>query len=776
MSDTHTEPRITADSKTNTSESILAALNFDLPDIDFVSDEYKTTVLTALIFLLLQFSILVALIGGLIWGLFAMLANFSKAPNACFWGVIVDAVVLLFLLKPLFFRAVPVDSGRARVINRDDEPLLYEFVETLCLRIDAPLPDTITLSLDANAGVRIKSPISGKLELTLGLPLLSVFPLRILIAVLVHELGHFRQRRAMRLSHLVFYIHRFIHQVLYQRDAIDRFFGHLRAIRNIYFMAANFIIFISVESMRGLLWLLLVSGLWMTFRVKREMEYDADRLAAKLAGRDELAKVLEALHFVHIGAFHAMGDVNAAMQERALPDDMVRLVVADAVSMARYKDEIFENLRSEQTHWNSSHPCLTDRLNNIADIENAGVLHIDMPSTRLLSDFNTVCQNLTRQYYDRQLGDLRKRIAMISSRKLATARIHSRHGKYRVQCYFRTGIGIARRILPTPLSLVRADEASAILIQLKEIRAKILAMHQRVDIQSGPELESLTQARTVTRGHIAALELVMTLVWKVHRHANLRGIQRWRRKLTRHAQQIEKRIAVLSDDIHTLDALSRKRLELVMTLLHTAIPMALGTNLSRLRSRAASLAKRAEVIDNVAGLAVQMRECVTRLDIFARQYSPVVNRSLAEPTHATAKTLVADLAQFINDFSERSELIKIATEQAAIGRILPLAVTDPTNLGELRRSATAALTYLGPVVEELQAQTAGLAMEVEKALGLDVLPVPLRETEVRRTENRKNQLRASRRYWIVNGIRAAGGLAAVVSILHFLFQTSAACY
>lgn len=767
------ESGIASDVKANSGQSLLATLDFDLSDIDVVSDEYKITLVTALLLLLLQFSILAALIWGLIWGLLAMLANFSKAPYACFWGVFIDAIVLMFLLKPFLFRAAPADSGRDQIISRDDEPLLYEFIEKLCLRINAPAPDTIVLSLDANVGVCMKSLINGKMELTLGLPLLSVFPLRILIAVLAHDLGHFRQRGAMRLSHLVFFIHRFMHKVLYERDPIDRFFEHLRSIRNIYLTAANFIIFIFVESMRGLLWLLLVSGLWMTIRLKREMEFDADRFAAKLAGRDELAKVLEALHFVNIGALHAMCDVNATMQERALPDDVVQLAVAEAVSMARYKDEIIENLRNEQTHWNSSHPCLTDRLNNIADIENTSVLQTDTPSTQLLGDFTVVCQRLTRRYYNHQLGDLRKRIAMISSRKLAAWRIHSRHGKYRVQCYFRTGVGITRRILLSRRALVRADDASDALKQLHETRAKLMVMHPSVDIQTGPELESLTQARTVIRGHIAALELMMTLVWKVHRNANLRSIQKWRRKLTRQARQIEKRITVLSDIVHPLDAISRRRLELAMSLLHTVMPMAPDTNLSQLRSRAACLAKRSEAIGKVAGLTVQMREYVTRLDIFARQYSPVADRSLAEPIHLTAKTLVDDLAQFIKEFSERPELIEMAAEQAAMGRILPLVVADPTNLGELRRSATAAFAYLCPVVEELQTHTADMAAEVEQALGLEVLPAPLIETEARRAEKSKDHLRVEMRYWIVNGIRAAGGLAAIMLIMHFISQAIA---
>jgi len=168
-----------------------------------------------------------------------------------------------------------------------------------------------------------------------------------------------------------------------------------------------------------------------------------------------------------------------------------------------------------------------------------------------------------------------------------------------------------------------------------------------------------------------------------------------------------------------------------------------------------------------------MRECTTRLDIFCREYSPVVTRTLAEPIHMTANTLASHLEEFSREFSLRAELVKIAETQATIGRIFPTAVTDPNNLGELRRCAMAAIAYLNPIVDELQARTAVLAQAVETALGLTVLPEPLRSTAERRAEIQKDRLRTGQRYWITNGIRAAGGLAAIVFIILFLFQAMA---
>jgi Zn-dependent protease with chaperone function len=762
-----------AEKRADLHRAIVDAVEINLPEIDAVSNEYKIAVIAAALFLLAQFSILVALAGGLTWGLFAMVANFAKSPGVCFWGIIVDAGTLLFLIKPFFFRPPKLVTGHARVVHRDDEPLLYEFIEKLCNRINAPAPETIVLSLSPDASARMKSPLTGKMELTLGLPLLSVFPLQVLMAVVAHELGHFRQRGAMRLSHLVFLVHGFINRVLYQRDTIDDFFRRSRQINNVYFIGAKLLIYVAVESMRGLLWMLLVSGSWLTFRVHRQMEFDADRFAAKLAGRIEMAKVLEAMEFVVIGARQAMEDAREAMQERALPDDMVRLAVADALSMVRYKDELVEKLRNDRTRWDSDHPCLLDRLFNIADIQATGMLNITTPSNALLGDFRTVCRNLSRQFYETQLGDLRKRIATIDARELASSCIRARRGRFNVQGYFRTGVGISRRMLPMRGSLVRTKDTQQAIAQLKEIRAKMLAFSTRVDIQSGPEMESLEEYRTVVRGHIAALEQIMTMVWKVYRHANLAGIKRSRKRLIKVAEKVEQRINVLSGDIHPLDALSRKRIDLVISLLHSPASMAAGTNLSRLRAQAAGIARRADAIEHVTGLAVQMRERATRLEIFSRNYSPTIRRALAEPIHLAATTLAADAEQFFQEFHTRPELMKMAEEQAAVGRIVPTQVIDPNNLGELRRYAMAAMAYLSPLVAELQAKTASLAEAVESALDMEPLPHPLFETAERRAALDEERQKKAQKYWIFNGLRAAGGLVVLGFIIHLILTATA---
>lgn len=744
-----------------------AAQDFQMPGFDSVAKRYLPAVAVTSAFLMIQLLLWAALAVALLWCLLVMLVEFPRAPIPCFWGAVLDLIVLLFLLKPAILRPAHQPSGGNRlVVSRHDEPRLYDFVVDICRRIGTRPPDCIVVTLDTT--VRARTLMSGETELTLGLPLLSVFPLSLLTALLARELGHFRSAGTRHGIALISFFSRFIDRGLYDLDAVDLFLLRLRTIRNIYFMAAERVVFFLTESMRGLLWLLMVGGLWMIHRLRREMELAADRFAASLVGREEWLKALEAVYLVESSIREAKADVNPAMQERALPDDLVRLAVTDAVARARYKDEIFERMHTEETRWNSPHPCLTERIENIGDIDSSPRAHSEEAATVLLTDFRATCRQLTRQWYDERLGMLRKRLAMISSKKLTTLRMEIWRGRYRVRRYFRTGLGPFRRMLPTVRGLVRADDPADILNQLKDIRIAAFSAQDRLDIQSGPEFEALMERRTAIRTYIHAVDQVISMVYRVNRRADVRSLKRWRRELVPDAAQIEKHIGTLHDTVGPMDALSQRRLRLVMSLLHSPVPMRRDANLPRLRSRAAAIARRSDAVERVASVVMRMRERINRLDVLCRGHSPDVERLVAEDIHITATGIVSDIAEFCHEFKNRPELVKWVREQAANGRILPMAATDPTNLGELRRCAVAMWDYLVPMIEKLQAKTAGLAEDVESALGLDILPDPPRELESRRRENLRRAVEADQTYWFVNSLRAAGGVAAVVLIIHLV--------
>src|SRR5690606_29383698 len=59
------------------------------------------------------------------------------------------------------------------------------------------------------------------LVLTLGLPLVAALDLRQLTGVLAHELGHFRQGLAMRLTYIIQRINGWFFRVVYERDGWD---------------------------------------------------------------------------------------------------------------------------------------------------------------------------------------------------------------------------------------------------------------------------------------------------------------------------------------------------------------------------------------------------------------------------------------------------------------------------------------------------------------------------------------------------------------------------
>ena len=750
--------------------SLLDALDFKWPEVDPISAEYQVTAALALMFIIIQFALLAAIAAFLIRGLWLMGADFSRSPILCFWGIVADALVLLFLLKPFILRPHRESADCEQAVSRHDEPRLYDFIAGLCRRIDATPPDVINLSLDAGARVRLTTFITGRTELTLGLPLLSVFPVRVLIAILGHELSRCRQSGTLRLTGVTGHLRRLIERVLYQRDAVDIILDNLRSVRNAYFSAVKWVIIIVVELMRGLLWLLMVGGLWMICVADRQMELDADRFAASLVGRDEMIQAIEREHLLAIGVQQVTRDVNTAPLERALPDDLVQLIAAETASLARFKDDAPGDIDRSTMRWCSSHPSLSDRIENLSDIDNRPSVGVDISGTELLADFTAASRRLTSRFYDQRLGELRKRFAMISAKKLGALRAGSRCGEVRVRRYFRTGVGPSRRMLPGCKMLKPADDVPAAMAKLKEMRAALSAMHEKVDMESGPELEVLMRNRTILRGHLNAMEQMMSMVWKVHRHANLSGVRRWRRQLVRDAAKIEKRISALSETVGWLDALAQRRLRLVMSLLYAPVHLPTGTDLSPLQARASSIAHMADALNRVCGLVVQMRDHVNTLDIFCRDFSPAIRRVLAEPVHLTAKALVENITEFCHEFSARAELVATAKEQAAIGRVLPLPVTDPNNLGELRQCALAAEDYLNPIIKTLQAHTAILAEDVESALGLEILPDPPRELEARCHENFRTALKVDMKYWLFNGFRAAGGLVALIFVIHLVME------
>jgi hypothetical protein len=80
-------------------------------------------------------------------------------------------VLVVFMLKPLFFRTV--SHARGRSLTRKGEPRVYELVDAICNAVGAPQPARIDVDYHVNASA---GPVGGLLSIISGKLVLTSFP------------------------------------------------------------------------------------------------------------------------------------------------------------------------------------------------------------------------------------------------------------------------------------------------------------------------------------------------------------------------------------------------------------------------------------------------------------------------------------------------------------------------------------------------------------------------------------------------------------------------
>ncbi len=759
-------PPVSRPEFTGEAAQLLAALDFAQPDMEQLIPEYKTAMLCTIGFLLLLWGLLAAGTVAMVWFTCHQLANGVGQPLLRLFLLFVELTVLIFIFKPLILRPrrEPDDTVR---LDREDEPLLHAFVEKLCVRMNAPIPHSIRGCVDANAGALLENSVTGKVTLILGLPLAAGLPLRNFTAVLAHEFAHFNQQSGLRVSAWLRQSGNFLARVLYQRDPVDEWL--LRQCRSgkLSRQIAGWCARLVVEASRGVLWLFLVAGEWLFCRLSRQMEYDADRAAALIAGRAELLRTLEVLRFLSMGSTLAQSDTLHALRAKALPDDMVRLIVADGISLARHRDKVFEMSREEKSTWRSTHPSLTDRAANIGHIQIHGLVTSNSRSTHLFSNFSAVCQRATRVHYDVHIGRAATGIPLVSSRRLAEEQSKRREQAFVVRRYFRTSLGTARMIFPDNSWLTPpADPAQATSV-LADLRRQLLDFSQTIDSQTGKDYEDLLGARTASRAHMESMEALIRTVEHMKRPAAVRELQRLRRRLVRAMGEVHTKLEELEPRVDALDRLSRQRLALCFALSQSPTLLKLSGDVGKkLQQRAIEIAARCEALEKCGGLVLRMRErgmvLHTLTDTYPARLRPLFAEAIKEASNALATT-IQDIDREIRT---DAQLIKINDQlHSTNGQTLGVTIPDSKNPPAVLATVERIFERFQPVLLDTIGQVAMLAEDIEAAFQLPPLAETTEATPEREAADAREKSAAATGYWRANGFRAAGGLTMLLCVI-----------
>lgn len=325
---------------------------------------------------------------------------------AYFGPILIGMILLLFMVKPLFAR--PARSERRLSFVRENEPVLFAFIEKLCEVVRAPPPRRIDVDCDINAAAFFRrgllSFLGRDLVLQIGAPLVAGLSLREFAGVLAHEFGHFSQGTGMRLTYIIGCVNGWFARVVYQRDTWD---DRLIALSqeqgwfSLFFLVARLFVWLT----RRILWLLMIVAYAMSCSLLRQMEYDADRYWARICGSECSESSLKRLHALAKASQTAFAFIAHCWQEHRLPEDLPALIVAEAERLSpEARQEIEKGISESRTYMLATHPSDRIRIQRTRSENEPGIFHLAEPASVLFVDFDALCREVTFTFYQGLIG------------------------------------------------------------------------------------------------------------------------------------------------------------------------------------------------------------------------------------------------------------------------------------------------------------------------------------------------------------------------------------
>lgn len=207
--------------------------------------------------------------------------------------------ILIFLLK-FTFQSYKIDRSHLTEIKKTEEPELFSLIHTIVTEVGTRFPKKVYLSADVNASVFYNSsfwsmflPIRKNLQIGVGL--VNTVSRAELKAILSHEFGHFSQR-SMKVGSYVYNVNHIIYNLLYNNTSYQEL---IQSWANAHW-AFSFFVSIASGIVTLIQWLLkkmygVVNKSYMG--LSREMEFQADEIAARVTGFEPLKSSLLRMAF-----------------------------------------------------------------------------------------------------------------------------------------------------------------------------------------------------------------------------------------------------------------------------------------------------------------------------------------------------------------------------------------------------------------------------------------------------------------------------------------------
>ena len=331
-----------------------------------------------------------------IFGLFFVMLKWVIPPLMSF-------SILFFLLKPLFASR---NKERATFISKEDNPKLYELIESLSFSIGCPMPAKIMCNSDANASVSFVRGVHGifkkQIQLTIGMPLVNGLDAKMFVGVLAHELGHFSQRYGMIVSYLINAVNGWLYSRAYEPDAIDSKISEWFDESDNGFMNIIYASMLTgIGLIRSLMSILFSINLYFSAYFSRQMEYDADSYEALISGSHNFKATSFQLRKLYYSR-HEIDYLAAASYDREykvfsdIPEATKRL--SELIDKVALK-EIKKNMEQQQTMFWDSHPADNERIEKAEQLKHPGLFLESFPARLLVDSYQKLNNKVSFNFY-----------------------------------------------------------------------------------------------------------------------------------------------------------------------------------------------------------------------------------------------------------------------------------------------------------------------------------------------------------------------------------------
>jgi len=674
---------------------------------------------------------------------------------------VLGGIVLLFLIKPLFFfrRQRPVE---VQVLEASGEPLLFEFVHKLCAALGAPTPKQIEVDCEANASASFRSGITSMLGddlvLRIGLPLAAGLTVRQFAGVLAHELGHFSQRGGMRGTYVVRRTNAWFARIVFHRDHLDRRLENLRHVRSARIKIGYYLIVWMVESARGLMWLLMIVGELLSKGVMRRMEFDADRYEAHIAGADDFRGTARVLTLLHVATIGARRDLERSWNTQRLADDFPRLIVANARALPpALRTAVFKAIDEQKTRWFDSHPCASERFEHIRSIQATPMVRCDLPAKRLFANFPALCRLTSEAEYRGVLKEKFSVAALVPTAKLVAEREGERQALEALQRFYQGQVIASRPILPDASGWRSVDDPAASIESLKQSRDNMLAA--AVELGGKPaEFERRAVALAIARGKIALASAV----------GMNRKVGAFRRGAEGEAQKLQAGQNAAVQSMMDFEDSAQARLTIALRLVQAPdiTRQLIANGCPQPIQRAEKLARILDALSPSIASVQTARTFAIILRVLIAAYNPrQPHRGITERMAATARELNLVLRKIREELSGVAYPFAHAIKGVSIGASLIEQVPAADAILPTLSSAETLVERFHTVLYRTLAGATQLSERVETVLGMPPLVDPKPSETVGAQDDSSAERKKSRSFWIGYSARAASGLAMLFGLI-----------